>query len=148
MNELPLPHPNAKSGFGARLREVMTARGLGVSAAAKLIGVPASSVTLWITRPKGPLVDSAAIIAEGLGCRLDYLAYGRGKMFENEPKLRHPNAEEALQLRMGKWTPITRNTFVRMSEGALLNLSVGFWINLGDSLQRSVEAELAKQENT
>ena len=140
---LPEAHPSPRSEFGKRLRSVLSTRHWTVRDAADKIGVSPQQVGNWIKRPGAPDADSVARISQGLGCEVEFLVTGHGRMFKTDPLLE--NAQEALRIRGGDWTKVTCNTFMRMAEVAPYDFTLGDWINLGDDLDRTIRLDMKKE---
>ncbi|MBI1408161.1 MAG: helix-turn-helix domain-containing protein [Caulobacter sp.] len=78
MNDLEVYPDFDYSGFGARLAETIAPE--KPTAFAQRIGIPQNTVSKYIrgAGSAGPRLDLVAQIADGLGCSIDWLVWGRG----------------------------------------------------------------------
>jgi len=90
-------------GFAQRAREAMAPE--KITAFAGRVGLPQATVSkiLGGGSVAGPRLDIAARIAEGLGCSLDWLVYGRGDGPSDEAVVRVPRYDVELAAGAGSW---------------------------------------------
>ncbi len=76
----------AEETFPDRLREAITYAGVGRPEFAQVIGVTQSAVGHWLSARRSPDIDMLAKIAQFLGVRAAWLAFGDGPMIKATPR--------------------------------------------------------------
>jgi transcriptional regulator with XRE-family HTH domain len=133
-------------GFAQRVREAMFPE--KITAFATRIGMPQATVSKILsgTAVGGPRLDIAARIAEGLGCSLDWLVYGRGDGESAQNLVRIPRFDAQLAAGAGAWNdgrlkvedvPFTQ-AFLREQLGRLTAASLAVLTARGDSMEPTI----------
>lgn len=104
MNDLEFDPNFDYAGFGARLAEAMSPE--KPTAFAQRIGVPQNTVSKYVrgAGSAGPRLDIVAKMADGLGCSIDWLVWGRGQGPEADKSfIRIPRFDATLAAGAGSW---------------------------------------------
>jgi len=104
MNDLEFDPNFDYAGFGMRLAEAMSPE--KPTAFAQRIGVPQNTVSKYVrgAGSAGPRLDIVAKMADGLGCSIDWLVWGRGQGPEAEKSfIRIPRFDATLAAGAGSW---------------------------------------------
>jgi hypothetical protein len=120
-------------GFAQRAREAMFPE--KITAFATRIGLPQATVSKVMAAGgvAGPRLDIAARIAEGLGCSLDWLVFGRGDGPAESTMVKIPRYDAALAAGSGAWNegrrhledvPITRTFLDQLGRQSASGLTI------------------------
>lgn len=120
-------------GFAQRAREAMFPE--KITAFATRVGLPQATVSkiLGGQSVAGPRLDIAAKIADGVGCSLDWLVYGRGDGPSDQAVVRIPRYAAELAAGAGSWNegrrhiedvPLTRSFLEQLGRSNTTNLTI------------------------
>lgn len=120
-------------GFAQRARDAMAPE--KITAFASRVGLPQATVSkiLGGGSVAGPRLDIAARIADGLGCSLDWLVYGRGDGPADEGVVRIPRYDARLAAGAGSWNegrrlledvPVTRSFLDQLGRSSTSRLTI------------------------